>query len=679
MKNKGLFYLLMLVLAGAVGLAYSNHFHNSFHFDDSHAIQDNINLRSIGNIPRFFVDAATLSSLPANQCYRPVLSTLFAINYRAGGGSPYWFQVSAFFQYMVLWVLLFFLFRRVFSCSNPGSGNDIIALLASGFYIIHTANAETVNYISAGSDLLSTLFMVASLLIYAARPAWRKFGFYLFPAALAMLTKAVSAVFPLFLMAYLVLIEKKIPLTALMKAENRKESLRALLAILPAVLVCVGLLALSSWMLPKTFTPSSLSRFEYLLAQPFAIVHYFNSFLFPFNLSADTDWGPIRNIFDDRVLAGGAFIAFMTYAALAASRNRRTMPIAFGILWFFIGCAPTSSGIVPLAEVINDHRMFLPFIGLAIAGSWGAVLLIERCEPLCRRSGVFKSCLIVLIAGLFAAHGYGTFQRNKVWKDEASLWYDVTLKSPGNARGLMNYGLALMSGGDFRGALGYFEKALLIAPDYAYLQINIAIAKDAMGDAASAESHFKRAIECNPAFFGCYFYYARFLDKRGRQAEAVPLLQKAVELSPGYGESRYLLMRIYARENDWESVAKIAEDTLKRSPEDPMARSYREWALNPLDPVPVSEITAMSDPTPDSYVWLSLVYYQHDRFDKCIEAARQALRLKPKCVEAYNNICSAYIRLGDKSRATRACESALEIDAGFELARNNLRVAQGLK
>ncbi|HYA43384.1 MAG TPA: tetratricopeptide repeat protein [Syntrophobacteraceae bacterium] len=679
MKNKWLFYLVALVLAAAVGIAYSNHFQNGFHFDDSHAIQDNINLRSIRNIPGFFVDATTFSALPANQCYRPVLSTLFALDYWAGAGSPYWFQVSAFFFYMILWVLLFLLFRNICSACSPDGANDMIALLASGFYVIHTANAETVNYISAGSDLLSTLLMVASLLTYAALPAWRRFGFYLIPAALAMLTKEVSAVFPLFLLAYVILIEKKIPLTALFKSENRKETLRALLAVLPAAVVCVGLLSLSSRMLPKTFTPSSLSRLEYLLAQPFALVHYFNSFLLPVNLSADTDWGPIGNLFDDRVLAGAAFIVLMASGALAASRNRRTIPIAFGILWFFIGCAPTSSGIVPLAEVVNHHRTFLPFIGLALAASWGIALLIEGRELFSRRSFTGRACLMVLIAALFAAHTYGTFQRNKVWKDEESLWHDVTLKSPGNARGLMNYGLALMARGDITGARSCFQKALAMSPDYAYLHINMAIAEGALGDEAAAESHFKRAIQCNPYFYGCYYYYARFLEERGRRAEAVPLLRKAMELSPGYCESRYLLMRIYARQNDWESLAKIAEDTLKRSPEDARARLYRQMALNRDDPVPEQEITAINDPTPENYVWLSLAYYQRDQFEKCIEAAQKALRLKPKCVEAYNNICSAYIRLGDKSRATRACQSALEIDAGFELARNNLRVAQEMK
>src|SRR6266550_6507658 len=42
-------------------------------------------------------------------------------------------------------------------------------------------------------------------------------------------------------------------------------------------------------------------------------------------------------------------------------------------------------------------------------------------------------------------NGYATFQRNKVWNTEETLWRDVTIKSPRNPRGLMNYGNTLMT------------------------------------------------------------------------------------------------------------------------------------------------------------------------------------------------------------------------------------------
>jgi hypothetical protein len=50
--------------------AYANHFDNPFELDDIHTIVQNEAIRDLRNIPRFFKDASTFSTLPANQVYR---------------------------------------------------------------------------------------------------------------------------------------------------------------------------------------------------------------------------------------------------------------------------------------------------------------------------------------------------------------------------------------------------------------------------------------------------------------------------------------------------------------------------------------------------------------------------------------------------------------------------------
>ena len=72
-KKYGFIASVLIILATLV-FAYSNHFSNSFHFDDNHTIENNIAIQEI-NITHFFTDATTISSLPANQTYRP-LTTL---------------------------------------------------------------------------------------------------------------------------------------------------------------------------------------------------------------------------------------------------------------------------------------------------------------------------------------------------------------------------------------------------------------------------------------------------------------------------------------------------------------------------------------------------------------------------------------------------------------------------
>ena len=116
MMNRSAAVLLTLLLL-SVSLVYSNHFQNSFHFDDWHTITGNPYVRSLANVPRFFTDANTFSTLPANRGYRPLLSTTLAVDYwLAGGYKPSVFHVSTFVWFLLQLVLMYFLFRALDSC-----------------------------------------------------------------------------------------------------------------------------------------------------------------------------------------------------------------------------------------------------------------------------------------------------------------------------------------------------------------------------------------------------------------------------------------------------------------------------------------------------------------------------------------------------------------------------------
>jgi hypothetical protein len=116
MNNKYIpFALLMLIVVAMTG-TYSNHFHNDFHFDDSHSITDNGFIRDLKNIPLFFKDVKTSSSMPTHQGYRPVVTTTLAIDYALSmkktegknGYDTFWYHVSNFTWFVI--IVVFFTF-----------------------------------------------------------------------------------------------------------------------------------------------------------------------------------------------------------------------------------------------------------------------------------------------------------------------------------------------------------------------------------------------------------------------------------------------------------------------------------------------------------------------------------------------------------------------------------------
>jgi len=640
-KNNNLFIFLCFLSFILLVLTYSNHFHNAFQFDDGGIIVDNIFIRDLHNIPLFFKDARMHSSNPQNQTYRPLTSASLAIDYWLGNGlhSTFYFHLSTFLWYVVQCILMFFFYLKVFDTARQHEWNRYIALFAVSWYGLHTANAETINYIYQRCDSLSTLMVVAGFFLYAYFPKWRNRYLYLIPVALGMFIKEPTAMFAPILFFYIMFIEKNYSLRDSFRLKN---ILTGLKGSLPAFIVCIFLSVFVRSMMSSTYIPGGTSWFQYLITQPFVILRYFITFFLPVNLSADTDWKLVAGILDVRVIVGIFFILAMLSIAYHASKKQETRPITFGIFWFFLALIPTSS-IIPLAEVTNDHRMFFPFVGLMLSVCWYLGLLIIKHEKSIRQKLSVRMLIIMTTLTILGGHAYGTYQRNKVWHTGESLWYDVTVKSPLNGRGMMNYGITQMGKGKYQTALEYFEKALALTPHYSYLHINMGILMGAMNKPAEAEKYFKNALRYSPQEPEPYFYYARWLKNQNRQSEAIPLLQRAVQLSPAHSSAQKLLNEILTRQKTLKGQAEAAGKTV---------------------------------PTVENYINLSLQYHREGRYRDSINTCKKALEIKPDYDLAYNNICAAYNELKMWDKAIEACTKGLKINPSFQIMKNNLAKAQ---
>jgi tetratricopeptide (TPR) repeat protein len=664
MRQKRFLIYAALALV-SVCVAYANHFHNSFHFDDSHAIVTNIYIRDLHYIPLFFTDARTASSLPANQAWRPVLMTQLAIDYHLGHGlsDTLWFHISTFFWFLIQLILMFILFHELLDAAAPGPANQYVALFGVAWYGLHPAIAETVNYICQSADLLSTLGVVAGMVMYIRLPKLRKFGLYLIPVAVGSMAKAPAVVFCGILLVYIFLFEE----------DGRwNRLLAAIVKSIPAIIVCMVFAYLNVKMVSKTFTPTYMSPQVYWATQPYVILRYFRSFFVPLWLSADTDLAPLPGFTDPMALLGIGFCVALLLAGIWAMKRREHRPIAFGIFWFFGALAPTS--LFVLSEVENDHRMFFPFVGLMISVIWAAYLLVSRWvarQPADRRKNAIAGIQAVTVC-LLVANGFGTWQRNKVWHTEANLWQDVTIKSPLNGRGWMNYGLTKMEHGDYTGALEDYTRAATYAPNYFFLEINTGIDLAALGRAQQAEPHFRRAIELQPNEAQTWYFYAGFLSQQGRVAEAVQNAKTAVTLNPAYIDASHLLMNLYAQQGQWAALREVAQNTLKLVPGDPATLSALNRSNNAGSELAALAAQTEAHPTAEGYLNLSLKYHQAGKYQECIDAARKALRLKPDYPDAYNNIAAAYEAMSMWDPAIEAAQQALRLKPDYQLAKNNL-------
>jgi len=594
-----------------IAAAYANSLHNSFHFDDSHVIETNVYIRSLANVPRFFTDAHTFSSLPQNATYRPLVTLSLALDYAAGGGlDPRAFHLTQLALLLVFGALLVAFFAPIVG-RWP-------ALLAATLFSVHTANTETMNLISARSELLSGIGLLASFVLYQRSPFARRSWLYLIPLAIGALAKAPLVVFAPLLFVYAWLIEEQPPR-------------RAARIALPSLIAGIALLIFLNAMNAPEWVGGGGSALHYAITQPFVWLHYARLFVLPIGLVADTDLQPFARWYDTRAVAGDAFVLLLLWAM-----RKARAPIAFGLAWFAIALLPTS--LFPLAEVSNEHRVFFAYVG--------AVLALVAWLP--RRS------LAPVMMVLIAANAIGTYARNRVWQSEATLWADVVAKSPANGRAWMNYGLTQMRLGDYAGARASYDRAAALTPNYSVLDINEGIVDAALGDPVSAERHFRRALELR-ADANAHFFYARWLVERGRASEALPHLRDALRISPAYADARSLLLTLDDAVAAPER-APLLEDTRRIDPADPaLARVEQRW------------------PSYAAALQAGLGAMNRRDWPAAAHANRDALRHTPTSADAFNNLGWSLQQLGFRAEAADAYRRALLLDPRHERAANNLR------
>lgn len=669
--------VFLLILMLVVTLVYSNHFHNAFHFDDTHTIVNNVFIQKTSNIPLFFKDGSTFSSLPTNQSYRPIVSTTLAVDYSLGEGlqDTFYFHLTSYLVFLLQGLMMFFVMKKIFDIAWPSSSNFYAAAFGLAWYMCHPAIAETVNYIIARSDSISTMFVVLAFLMFIKSRISRKFYLYLIPVAIGVLAKPPAVMFAPLLFLYILFFEKNASLFSVFDSRQRKSVFEAFNAALPSFFFCAIMFLFVQKMEPETWTPGGSSRLHYLITQPYVILHYFFTFFFPVRLSADTDWTPLTSMTDPKFLVGSIFILALAVIAVVTSRKLIYRPISFGILWFFLALLPSSS-IIPLAEVMNDHRLYFPYVGLMISVIWSLALLIKRWYYRLPEFKTYKPTLITLSLILLGGYAFGTYKRNEVWKTSDSLWKDVTIKSPKNARGLMNYGLSLMAKGNYAEAEGYFLRGLELWPTYSYLHINMGVLKEATGKKAEAEKYFKDAIAYGPQYPNSHFYYGRFLKNQGKLTEAAASLRKSVELSPAHIDARNLLMDVLFEQNEFEALKAEAEKALAINPSDEKALIYRDAGAGKKSRLELEQERVMKNPTADNYLNLSMEFYKAAKYQESIDAAQNALELNPQSAEAYNNIAAAYGALGDWKKEIEMCEKALAIKPDLQIAKNNMAWAK---
>ena len=279
------------------------------------------------------------------------------------------------------------------------------------------------------------------------------------------------------------------------------------------------------------------ARWEYALAQSSAILRYLRLSIWPHSLVFD--YGPKWSENSWLALAQAAVVGLLIVGTIFAlfgnpgrdadlasvSRPGLKWTLGFAGAWFFLILAPSSS-VVPVAtQIVAEHRMYLPLAAIAVLAVAGLRAALGRwCAP--------------IILALAAALGIASARRNEDYRSALTLWRATAANVPANARAEYNLGDALVEADRWPEAIGAYERALRLEPDYFSARYNLAKALSQAGRLPEALDGYEQAVRLAPANAAVRYDLGIALSRVGRWPEAVAANEEAVRLAPESAEAR---------------------------------------------------------------------------------------------------------------------------------------------
>lgn len=518
--------MALLVFGFLAAILYANALQNPFHYDDLHSIEHNRNLRSLGNIPSFFIDPGTFSSERRGTMFRPLLLSSYAVNYALHGNWVPGFRMVNLLIHVLCAILLFALVQA-------GAEQRRVAWGVGLVFLLHPMHGEPVNYISSRSDLLVSFFYLLALLAFA-RP-WSGWLAY----AAALLTKSVAITMPV-----------AVAIWAWSSGISERLHRRYF----------VGLLLLSGLYLTtivaNRFLSSSLAKAprsfdENLWTQVKALVYYIWLYCMPRTLSVEHPFSVAQSWSDPPVLLSG--LVLVSLAGLALVGRRRIESLAFA--FFVLVMLPTT--FMPLNILVSERRSYLASAGLIGIGVWAWGRLANR-----RRDWgwVIGSCVCIFMVLIGWA-------RNPVWASDISLWQDAVVKGPGMFRARANLGLAYAKEHRHQEAIAELEQALMIKDDYADAWVELGNIYHKLGQFDKAEQDYRRALDLNPSLEGVYYNLGNLALGRGEVAAAIRYYRETLSRNPRFANAHNNLGQAYEAEGDLSRALRQYQQAVEHDPE----------------------------------------------------------------------------------------------------------------
>jgi tetratricopeptide (TPR) repeat protein len=656
--------LTIILLLGII--IYSNSFNCSFHFDDYANILDNPKIHNLSDVKTWWNYAPN----------RPVAIFTFVCNYHFNHLDVRYYHLVNLTIHLINALLVWWLIFLIFS--SPALKDDpvirhkkVIAFFTALLFVSHPLATQSVTYIIQRMASLAAMFYLFSLALYMKARLSDKgniskallFTGSLISAVLAMLSKenAFTLPFAIVLIEFFFLSKNKLSINF------RDYRVILLIAALIGMIIIIPLKF--SFSIFEPIPPSSghaytVTPFNYFLTQLSVIVRYIQLLLLPVNQNLDYDFPISNTFFEIKTLL--SFLVLLSLIIFAVLSFKKYRIISFGIFWFFLTLSIESS-FIPIKDVIYEHRTYLPSFGFFLILSSGICLLLWN---------KYKYLAITIFVIIIGSNSYLTYERNKVWKDDLSLWNDNVAKTPDLPRALVSRGFAYNNLGQFDKAITDFSRAIGINPDYADAWYNRGVAHHDLGQLDKAVPDFSRAIGINPDYSQAYNNRGNAYGALGQYDKAIADYSKAIGINTKFTDAWYNRGVIYGNLGQFEKAIADYTQAISIDPDYDQAYNNRGNAYADLGQydkaiADFSKAIEINKGSAPAYYNRGVAYANHGQWDKAIADYSKVIEIFPDYTNAYINRGVIYDHLSHRDKAIADYSMAIEIDPKNSTAYGN--------
>ncbi len=584
-------WLIVLGLCTLAFIPYARVLSNGFipFFDDGSYVVNN------ANIQHGFTAEAIRWAFNVGYCgnWHPLTWLSHMADVQMFQMNPAGHHASNLALHVLNTVLLFFFLSKI-------TKSEWKSAVVAALFAVHPLHVESVAWVAERKDVLSTFFLMLTLLAYARYtelPNIKRLSLVYVLFALGLMAKPMLVTLPLML-----LLLDFWPLNRILTADKKQPRFNSHILIekLPMFVMsaasCVvtyiaqqrgGALDAARTVSFGTRAANAVTGYSaYLLKTVWPTKL---AILYPHPAATLPVW---------ETVGSALLIAVITYGCV---RSARTRPyLAFGWFWYLITLLPVIGFVQVGTQAMADRYTYIPLIGIFVLAVWGGSESVGGAygsagdKSSRRPAGSHVNATTIIVGVVLVTLAALTWVQTGYWKNDITLFEHTLAVTENNYTMEGNLGAVYAAKDDYNNAIIHLANAVHIRPDLADLRGSYGSALYAVGQIDEAVPQLTESLRIDPKqdlickvlaeakrkqkeakgidhkqfekAIAC-FNEGNTLDGQGRAAQAESKYAEAIRLAPGYPDPYVNLARALYNRGETDQAIKLCKSAIKLRPD----------------------------------------------------------------------------------------------------------------